>query len=69
MADATTSLLQIVYRCWDVLSFRNVTMREEDALNAQACAWARNHRAQFPVNGPLRLRPMRIQAGSREARG
>lgn len=52
-----TPLVDLLYRCFDVITFNNVTMREDDALNRDACAWARRNRARFPVDTrPLKRR-------------
>lgn len=50
-----TSLVELLHRCFEVISFENVTMREDDALNQPACAWARRNRDRFPVD----IRPMK----------
>jgi hypothetical protein len=52
-----TGLVDILYRCWEVITFRKVTMREDDALDHQACAWARHHQHLFPTDArPLKRR-------------
>lgn len=53
-----TSLVDVMYRVWDVVSWNKVTMREDDALNYAACQWARQHRDRFPVD----RRPLKRQA-------
>jgi hypothetical protein len=36
-------------------------MREDDALNKAACAWAREHQDRFPVDRrPLRRRQLEL---------
>ena len=32
------------------ISYENVTMREDDALNRPVCAWARRNRERFPID-------------------
>ena len=54
-----TSLVDLVYQVYEVISYQKVTMREDDALNAEACAWARRNRERFPVDRrPLRRRTL-----------
>jgi hypothetical protein len=45
-----TPLVDLLHRCFELISFENVTMREDDALNRPACAWARRNRERFPVD-------------------
>jgi hypothetical protein len=52
-----TGLVELVGRLFDIVTYRKVTMREDDALNAVACAWARDNQRRFPVDDrPLRRR-------------
>ena len=53
-----TSLVELLHRCFEVITFENVTMREDDALNRPACAWARRNRDRFPVD----IRPIKRRA-------
>ena len=60
-----TPLIDLVYQCWEIVTFQKVTMREDDALNRPACAWARANQRLFPVDRrPLR-RPRGIAQGAR----
>ena len=43
-----TGLCELIYRVHEIMTFRKVTPREDDALNPDACVWARN-------NAPLSL--------------
>jgi len=45
-----TPLVDLVYQCFEILTYAKVTMREDDALNRDACAWAREHTGRFPVD-------------------
>jgi hypothetical protein len=45
-----TPLTEIMYQCYEILSWQKVTMREDDALTKKACAWARRHPDRFPVD-------------------
>jgi len=63
-----TPLVDLLYQCFEIITFRKVTMREDDALNPEACAWARDHRQRFPVDGrPLKRRALKLTAD--EGRG
>jgi len=54
-----TSLTELIHRCFEVISFENVTMREDDSLNHEACAWARRNRQRFPIDTrPLKRRAL-----------
>lgn len=56
-----TPLVDLVMRCFEVITFKKVTMREDDALNKGACAWAREHQARFPIDArPLKRRAITI---------
>jgi len=58
-----TPLVDLVYQCFEIVTWQKMTMREDDALNAAACAWAREHRDRFPVDRrPLKRAP-RSRAG------
>ncbi|MCR9096664.1 MAG: hypothetical protein NXI30_20770 [bacterium] len=45
-----TPLVDLLHRCFEIITFDNVTMHEGDALNPHACAWARHNRERFPVD-------------------
>jgi hypothetical protein len=50
-----TFLVDLLWRVYEVIVWSRVTMRESDALNRDACAWARRHRDRFPLDDrPLR---------------
>ena len=53
-----TSLVDILYQVFEIITYNKVTMREDDALNHDACAWARNNQDRFPVDS----RPLRCSA-------
>lgn len=50
-----TPLQDLVYQVFDIITFSNVSMDENDALNRAACAWARRNLHRFPVD----TRPMK----------
>jgi len=43
-------LVDILYQIWSVITYRKVTVREDDALSPQVCAWARRNLERFPVD-------------------
>ena len=50
-----TPLVDLIYQCWEIITFNKVTMREDDALNQAACIWARANQGRFPLDPrPLR---------------
>ena len=52
-----TSLVDILYQCFEIITYHKVTMREDDALNKDACAWARQNQHRFPIDPrPLKRR-------------
>jgi hypothetical protein len=52
-----TPLVDLLFQAWEVITYRKVTMREDDALNPAACVWARHNLARFPVDPrPLKRR-------------
>ncbi len=52
-------LVEILFQAWEVITYRKVTMREDDALNPDACVWARHNQDRFPVDSrPLKRRPV-----------
>ncbi len=65
-----TPLVDLLYQCFDLITWRKVTMREDDALNRDACAWARDNRARFPVDQrPLKRRAIALDVTVRAAGG
>jgi hypothetical protein len=46
----STSLVELIHRVYELVTWDNVTMDERNALNAAACAWARRNRARFPLD-------------------
>ena len=52
-----TWLVDILFQCFEIITYQKVTMREDDALNPGACAWAREHQGRFPIDPrPLKWR-------------
>jgi hypothetical protein len=57
-----TGLVDLLYQCWEIITWNKVTMREDDALNREACQWARHNRSRFPVDTrPLKRRPLDLR--------
>ncbi|NIN71007.1 MAG: hypothetical protein GTO46_03535 [Gemmatimonadetes bacterium] len=60
-----TTLVDILYQVFEIITYNKVTMREDDALNKEACSWTRNNLDRFPIDTrPLkrRTRPRRADA-------
>ena len=53
-----TSLCELIFQVYEVLTFAKLTPREDNALNRDACAWARRNMQLFPLDA----RPLRRQA-------
>ena len=52
-----TQIVDIVHQAYQIITYQKVTMIETDALNHDACAWARANSDMFPVDKhPLRRR-------------
>jgi hypothetical protein len=59
-------LVDLLYQVWEILTYRRVTMREDDALNAEACLWARDNQHRFPTDDrPLKRRARLFDIQSR----
>ena len=55
--QAGTPLVDLLYQLHEVITYQNVEMREQNALNHDACMWARNNSQRFPVDRrPLKRR-------------
>jgi hypothetical protein len=60
---AGTPLADILYQVFEIVTYQKVTMREDDALNKEACAWARRHKDDFPIDPrPLKRRRREVRA-------
>lgn len=56
-----TPLVDLLYQCFEIITYKKVTMREDDALNPVACAWAREHQQRFPIDArPLKRRSLHL---------
>jgi hypothetical protein len=57
-----TSLVDIIRQVFQIVTYQKVTMREDDALNRDACAWARQNQHRFPIdNRPLKRRKLNLE--------
>ena len=57
-----TPLVDLLYQCYEIISYAKVTMREDDALNKEACAWARQNLHRFPIDRrPLKRRALALE--------
>lgn len=64
-----TPLVDLLHRIFEVITFQNVTMREDNAMNRPACAWARRSRNLFPVDTrPIKRRAPQTSIEVAEAR-
>lgn len=58
-----TTLESILEQCFRVITYQKLTMREDDALNHDACVWARRNQHRFPIDPrPLRRQTRAIRA-------
>jgi hypothetical protein len=65
-----TALVDILYQCFEIITYNKVTMREDDALNAEACVWARQNQQKFPIDRrPLKRRALDLKAAQVEVTG
>jgi hypothetical protein len=56
------SIVSILTRAYEVVTFQRVTSVESDSLNPAACAWIRNHLDLLPSDtGPLRRRELNLE--------
>jgi len=56
------ALVDLIYQCWEIITYSKATMREDDALNWDACRWARRNTHRFPIDTrPLKRRSIDIE--------
>jgi hypothetical protein len=52
-----TGLVELIHQVHEIMTYQKLTPREDDALDRDACAWARRHAHLFPLTtAPLRRR-------------
>jgi hypothetical protein len=57
-----TPLVDLVYQVFEIVSWKKLNMREDDALNPAACAWARQNKSRLPIETrPLRRRSLDLE--------
>jgi len=55
-------LVDLLYQVYEILSYQKLTPREDDALNREACIWARANQHRFPIDRrPLKRRPLVLE--------
>lgn len=65
-----TGLVELAYQSFEIFSYQRVTMKEDDALNPAACAWARKNQHRFPIDPrPLKRRAVDFEFEPVEGRG
>ena len=57
-----TSLVDLLYQVFEIIGWHKWNAREDDALNKLACAWARSHKARFPIDPRPLKRVRRVAA-------
>lgn len=56
-----TGLVELLYRVFEVISWQRATLVETNALNGEACAWARANPDRWPVDRrPLKRRTTEV---------
>ena len=57
-----TPLVDLLYQVFEIITFQKMTPREDDALNRDACAWARRNLERLPVDRrPLKRRVLVLE--------
>ena len=55
-------LADLLYQAYEILTYQKLTSREDDALNKEACRWARANQERFPIDRrPLKRRPLVLE--------
>jgi hypothetical protein len=60
-----TPLVELLYQVFDIGRGANLTVREDDALDRDACAWARPRLTQFPLDERPLKRPLEFTVQER----
>ena len=64
-----TPLVELIYRTFELITYTKCTMREDNALNPEACAWARQNQLRFPLDRrPLKRRSIRMDTAEMSKR-
>ncbi len=48
--ERATPLVELLMRAYEIVTYQRVTMDEHDALDHDACVWARANRMRFPID-------------------
>jgi hypothetical protein len=57
-----TRLVDLLYQVYEILSWQRLTPREDDALNKDACRFARENQHRFPIDRrPLKRRAIKLE--------
>ncbi|MFQ5738712.1 MAG: hypothetical protein ACE5JX_06830 [Acidobacteriota bacterium] len=65
-----TPLSDLLYQIYEIITYRKSNPREGDALNSEACVWARHHQSRLPLDGrPLKRRKMAFSIQVTEVEG
>ncbi|MCX6627731.1 MAG: hypothetical protein NTW28_08895 [Candidatus Solibacter sp.] len=55
-------LVDLLYQVYEILTYQKLTPREDDALNKEACRWARANQQRFPIDRrPLKRRSLALE--------
>jgi len=55
-------LVDLLYQVYEILTFQRLTPRDDDALNKEACRWARANQGRFPIDPrPLKRRTLALE--------
>lgn len=55
-------LVDLIYQTYEILAWQRLTPREDDALNKEACRWARANHGRFPIDPrPLKRRTLALE--------
>ncbi len=48
--ERATPLVELLMRAYEIVTYQRVTMNEHDALDHEACAWARANQVRLPID-------------------
>ena len=55
-------LVDLLYQVYEILTYQKLTPREDDAMNKEACRWARANQWRFPIDRrPLKRRLLALE--------
>jgi hypothetical protein len=57
-----TPLVDLLFQAFEIIAYQKFTPREDDALNKEACCWARANQSRFPIDPrPLKRRLLTLE--------